>query len=159
MNAKLLNIYLNDHLAGATIGIELARRCRSNNQGTALGAFLDALIAEIESDREDLKALMDSLGCRKDVLKQAGGWFAEKVGRLKLNGNLTSYSDLSRLEELEGLSLGVQGKLSLWKSLKQIENHDPRLVTFDLERLIKRAEQQREQLEKHRLEAARRALA
>jgi hypothetical protein len=158
MNQRLLNIYLNDHLAGATIGIELARRCRSNNQGTALGAYLDALIAEIESDREDLMALMDSLGCRKDVLKQASGWLAEKAGRLKLNGQLSGYSDLSRLEELEGLSLAVQGKLSLWKSLKQID-HDPRLVTFDLERLIKRAEQQREKLEEHRLEAARRALA
>ena len=157
MDQKLLNIYLNDHLAGAIVGIELARRCRSNNERTDLGAFLDALIAEIESDREDLKALMDTLGLRKDVVKQASGWLAEKVGRLKLNGQVTGYSDLSRLEELEGLCLGVEGKLSLWKTLKQIEGHDSRLVTFDLERLIKRAEQQREQLEEHRLAAARRA--
>jgi hypothetical protein len=159
MDQKLLSIYLNDHLAGATVGIELARRTCSNNEGTDLGAFLVALIAEIESDREDLKALMEALGCRKDVVKQAGGWVAEKVGRLKLNGQLTGYSDLSRLEELEGLCLGVEGKLSLWKSLKQIENHDPRLVTFDLERLIKRAQQQREELEEHRIQAAEQAFS
>ena len=37
------------------------------------------------------------------------GWVAEKAGRLKLNGSLLTYSPLSRLVELEGLSLGVEG--------------------------------------------------
>ena len=37
---KLLSIYLNDHLAGATIGVELARRIRARNRGTPLGDYL-----------------------------------------------------------------------------------------------------------------------
>ena len=36
--------------------------------------------------------------------KNAGAWALEKVGRLKLNGELTSYSPLSRVVELEGLA-------------------------------------------------------
>ena len=59
---KLLSIYLNDHLAGATLGIELAKRSRASNKGTPLGDFLDRLLREIETDRETLERLMRELG-------------------------------------------------------------------------------------------------
>lgn len=36
---------------------------------------------------------------------------AEKLGRLKPNGQLHGYSPLSRVIELEGLYLGISGKL------------------------------------------------
>ena len=32
-HGRYLAIYLNDHLAGAALGVELARRLRSSNQG------------------------------------------------------------------------------------------------------------------------------
>ncbi len=158
MDEKLLRIYLNDHLAGSIAGLELARRCRSNNRGTPLAEFLTELIDDIDADKLELESLMESLGVPKDRLKQATAWAAEKVGRLKLNGQLTGYSDLSRLVELEGLCLGVEGKASLWRGLKRIAGQDPRLATTDLDRLLKRAEEQRERLEERRLEAAVRAL-
>src|SRR4051794_23279422 len=113
MNDKLVRIYLNDHLAGAMAGLELAKRCCSNNEGTRLGDSLQRLIGEIHSDRDDLEQLMEALGVPKDPVKRLAGWATEKLGRLKLNGQLTGYSDLSRLIELEGLCLGVEGKLSL----------------------------------------------
>jgi hypothetical protein len=159
MNDKLLKIYLNDHLAGSMAGLELAKRCSSNNEGTPLGDFLETLTKEIETDKSELEALMDTLGAPKDPVKQLAAWAGEKLGRLKMNGQLTGYSDLSRLEELEGLSLGVEGKLSLWRSLKNVSDHDPRLATADLERLCDRAAEQRKALEDHRLEAATKALA
>ena len=159
MKQKLLNIYLNDHLSGSVAGLELARRCRSNNQGTSLADALTDLIADIDADRSELELLMESLGAPKDRLKQAGGWAAEKVGRLKLNGQITGYSPLSRLVELEGLKLGVTGKLSLWQSLKRISNMDSRLATTDFDTLIKRAEAQIDVIEEHRQEAAARAFA
>ena len=159
MQKKLLNIYLNDHLAGAAAGLELAKRCRSSNTGTPLATFLDGLIAEIESDKDELEDLMSQLGAPTDKLKQVAAWAGEKAGRLKLNGQITGYSPLSRLIELEGLCLGVEGKASLWRSLKEISGHDPRLATFDLDRLEKRAVEQREELEVHRREAARTAFA
>ena len=159
MQQRLLNIYLNDHLAGAAAGLEVARRCRSSNRGTALADFLTGLIAEIDADRESLENLMSALDAPQDRMKLAGAWLAEKVGRLKLNGQITGYSPLSRLIELEGLKLGITGKKSLWESLKKIENMDARLATTDLDLLIKRADEQLEALEPHRLEAAAKAFA
>jgi len=76
------------------------------------------------------------------------------VGRLKLNGRLVGYSPLSRLEELEFLSLGVEGKLLLWRCLESVSSAEQRLAGFDFATLVKRAEVQREELERFRLEAA-----
>jgi hypothetical protein len=83
---------------------------------------------------------------------------AEKAGRLKLNGQITGYSDLSRLLELEGLTLGIQGKLSLWENLKTIADRDPKLATFDLDRMIERARAQQMGVEQYRAAAAATAL-
>lgn len=158
-SAKLLNIYLEDHHAGATAGIELAKRSLSNNKQGELSRFLQNLVSEFGYDRRFLEDVIESIGGKKSRLKDAGAWTVEKVGRLKLNGSVVRYSDLSRLLELEGLCLGVEGKLSLWRSLNHAAGSDTRLRGFDFERMIQRAQQQREDLEHHRLNAARQALA
>lgn len=158
MDDKLLGIYLNDHLAGSVAGLDLARRALSSNKGTAYESFLGDLVTAIEDDKRELEALMETLGISQDRLKQIAAWAAEKAGRLKLNGQLTGYSPLSRLVELEGLFLGVTGKRSLWRTLKQIADHDSRLAVTDFDKLITRAEEQRYGLEEHRLRAATEAL-
>ena len=155
MDEKLLCIYLNDHLAGSTAGIELVRRARSENEGSELGRFLAELGAEIEDDRQALREIMDRLGLRRDPTKIAGGWVLEKMGRLKLNGQLRGYSPLSRLVELEALALGVTGKLAAWKALRQLADSEPALDPQALDGLIERAERQQRGLEEHRLAAAR----
>jgi hypothetical protein len=149
---KLLSTYLNDHLAGATVGVELARRAAGSNEGTELGGFLAGLAAEIEEDRESLLAVMDRLDVGKDRLKVAAGWAGEKVGRLKPNNRLFGYSPLSRLIELEGLALGVEGKGSLWQVLGELGER--RLSEFDFDALLARARSQRDQLQQRRLAAA-----
>jgi hypothetical protein len=153
----LLSIYLNDHLAGATVGVELAKRAAGNNSGTPLGEALRSLAQEIEEDRGELEALMSQMGIRRSPLKSSLAWVAEKGGRLKLNGRLLGYSDLSRLEELEGLRLGVEGKLSLWRTLARIAPSTEGLSPADLEGLVKRAGDQRDRLEALRLTAAEQA--
>jgi hypothetical protein len=155
MNETLLGIYLNDHLAGAIAGHEVAKRSRASNEGNRFAAFLTGLIAELEEDRQSLENLMDILGVRRNPAKQAGAWLVEKVGRLKLNGQLLGYSDLSRVIELEGLAIGVEGKLSMWRNLSTVAATDDRLASVDLDELAQRAERQRAGLEEHRLEAAR----
>ena len=155
----LLRIYLNDHLAGATAGLAVARRCLARNEQGPLGDFLRLFVRELEQDRTTLKEAMRLLGAPQNPLKQAAGLLAERVGLLKFNGQLTGYSDLSRLLELEALSVGVEGKLSLWRSLSATVASDDRLAPIDLDRLIERARAQREGLEEHRLAAAGRALA
>jgi hypothetical protein len=152
IDTGLLATYLNDHLAGATAGLELVRRARGENEGTPLGRFLEDLAREVEEDRETLLAIMARLDVGRDRLKVAAGWMGEKVGRLKPNNQLFGYSPLSRVIELEGLALGVEGKRGLWEALRRLE--EPRLAEFDFDALVDRARAQRDALQERRLTAA-----
>lgn len=156
---QLLRIYLNDHLTGASAAIELAKRCLSSNQGTTLAEDLEAFLSEAEEDRTVLRDLMATLEIPEDPVKKVAAVVAERAGRLKLNGQLVGYSPLSRLLELEGLCVGIEGKLGLWRSLQCLEDTNGAIAAVDLKRLIDRAADQRRVLEVHRLEAAVAALA
>src|SRR5215210_969220 len=124
MNFKYLSIYLNDHLAGATVGVELSKRTAAANEGNEYGSFLSELAHEIAEDRASLERLMERLDVKKDRVKTTGAFIGEKFGRLKPNAHLTSYSPLSRVVELEGLTLGVGAKLGLWKTLLAVADQD-----------------------------------
>ncbi len=156
MNDDHLGIYLNDHLAGATVGLDLAKRTLRENHGTTFAPLLEKLTAEIGDDRETLQQVMARLGIPPSRIKVAAAWAAEKLGRLKLNGQLRGYSPLSRLLELEGLMIGIDGKRALWLSLDQLS--DRRLAEFDFQQLAADATSQRKRLEPSRLAAARDAL-
>ena len=159
MNEKYLRIYLQDHLAGSTAGLELARRTRGANEGTEYGPPLAKIADEIDADRRMLQGIMDDLGFDGDRLKNAGAWTLEKLGRLKLNGELKGYSPLSRVVELEGLLTGITGKLGLWLALLEVAPSEPRLDADLLGRLRDRAEEQRSTVEALREKAAREAFA
>jgi hypothetical protein len=152
-----LATYLNDHLAGATTGRELAKRTLSNNRGTQFEPTLEWLVEQIVEDREALLDIMRSVDAPEDHLKKLGAFAVERLGRLKPNNALFSYSPLSRLVAFEGLVLGVTGKLAGWRSLQQLD--DSRLAAVDLEQLAQRAIEQRDRIEEQRREAARLALA
>ena len=150
-----LAIYLNDHLAAATFGTELARRARAQNEGTGYGRFLAELAREIEEDREQLEVIMEGLGIGADRVKTSVAWAGEKVGRLKPNGRLRGYAPLSRLIELEGLRAGVEGKRAMWEALREIAPSHPALELRDLTRLAERAEAQLEGLRREHARAVR----
>jgi hypothetical protein len=154
----LLAIYLNDHLAGATAGLDLARRSRASNEGTELGAYLATLEREIADDRGALLEIMDRLDVGRDRLKLTAGWMAEKLGRLKLNGRIASYSPLSRLLEVEGLLIGLNAKRAAWSALRNLTTREPRLDAAELDRLIARADRQIDELRAHHTTAGARAL-
>lgn len=155
MPSKLLAIYLNDHLAGATAGAALARRAaNSNRDSNSYYPTLEAVAGEIGEDRASLLGIMEALQIGADPLKQLLACAAEKAGRLKLNGRLLSYSPLSRLDELEFLALGVTGKRTLWRSLDLLVPQEPRLSHEQLTELIARAERQRRRIETCRRRAA-----
>jgi hypothetical protein len=159
MDRKLLRIYLQDHLAGATGGLELARRTRGANEGSPYGEPLAKLADDIDADRRSLESIMDDLGFGGDRAKNLGFWVAEKAGRLKLNGSLTGYSPLSRMIEIEGLIAGVNAKRSLWLTLIDVSGAVPELDADRLRRLLERAEQQLEVLHGLRSRAGREAFA
>jgi hypothetical protein len=156
---RLLEIYLADHLAAATAGVALARRTARSNARTEFGDVLQRLAAEIEDDRRMLQKIVAELGFRASKAKGAVAWVGEKVGRLKLNGQIRGYSPLSRVLELEALTVGVAGKLSLWQSLQLVPGTGERLRGVDLEQLAERARRQRAEIEELRLRAAREAFA
>jgi hypothetical protein len=156
---RRLAIYLNDHLAGSVAGTELAKRALRENRGSSFGEFLEWLLGQILEDRATLERLMGELGVSKSRVKRTLAFALERVGRLKLNGQLTGYSPLSRLVELEGLALGVAGKRALWVALQEIAGTEPRLREFDFDLLRRRAEEQLAELERHRVESARLAFA
>jgi hypothetical protein len=157
--SKYLGIYLNDHFAGSTGGLELIKRAAGEHEGTPLGAFLAGLKTEIEADRRELEAIMEQLGVTPDPLKQAVAWAGEKAGRLKLNGELRGTSPLTPCIELEALSLGIEGKRLMWVAFSAVEPVAREIGAERLDRLIARAAEQREQVERHRIEQARIALA
>ena len=155
--ADYLETYLQDHRAGAEFGSDLARRLATENPGTPHEDFFVRLASEIEQDVATLEDIMERHGVSKAILKTAGAQIGEKLSRLKPNDELTSYSPLSRVLELETLRAGVQGKMSLWDSLEQLAPHDEHLDEQEIASLVQRAEKQLEGLREHHKMAAREA--
>ncbi|MGW4213190.1 SRPBCC family protein [Lentzea sp. NPDC004789] len=142
VNTELLGIYLNDHLAGAMAGTELARRISRTHPE------LRALADDIEADRKELLDVMRSYGVEPRPHKAAIGWLTEKAGRLKLNGRLLGRSPLSDVLELETLRIGIEGKAAMWRALQTL----PDAERFD--RLLRRAAGQAELVDQYRLRLA-----
>jgi hypothetical protein len=139
---SFLDIYLQDHYAGSTGGLEMAKRTAKANEGTEFGGPLARIAAEIDEDRDALKRLMARCDVNPAQIKATLAWGAEKAGRLKPNGQLRGYSPLGRMVEIEALITGVSGKLSLWNALLQVAPGDARLDAVILADLVARAEDQ-----------------
>jgi hypothetical protein len=149
-----LSTYLQDHRAGAAMGAKLAQRLRDENIGTRHEDFLTMLAREIEQDVETLESIMERFDIDRSTMKEAGAKIGEKLGRLKPNEHLASYSPLSRVQELEMLRSGVQGKLALWDALFEVADLDDRLDALELRSLVERAERQLAGLREHHRMAA-----
>jgi hypothetical protein len=150
----LIGIYLNDHLAGATAGTELARRAAAAAGGTPAAGDLQRFAGEVAQDRATLLQIMAALGIPVRRYKVYAAWAGEKAGRLKFNGHLTSRSPLSSLEELEMLRLGVEGKAAGWRTLRVLAGQDSRLDPGQFDDLIARAQRQSGLLEELRVQAS-----
>ena len=148
-----LAIYLNDHLAGSSAGLELFRRAASSAEGERRST-LRRLSREVEQDRNALLDIMARLEVPVRHYKVAAGWLGEKVGRFKPNGQLGGRAPLSALIEAEAMLLGVRGKAAGWQALRIVADHDDRLLVDELDALIARADSQLEVLEQIRREVA-----
>lgn len=157
-DAQPLDVYLNDHLAGSAAAVELVERIRASNEGTPLAAHLDGLRLDIEQDRDTLGEVMTRLGVVRSTPKQVAGKVLETLSRLRLSERITGSPEVTLLLELESLSLGIEGKLLLWRSLGEVAGARPELAEFDLPTLATRALSQRAGVEPFRLEAAAAAL-
>ncbi|MEU6591862.1 hypothetical protein ABZ923_22005 [Streptomyces sp. NPDC046881] len=155
---KLLGIYLNDHLAGATAGTQRVGHLARASRGTALGRAIGGVAAEIAEDRATLLEIMRDLDVPVRRYKVWAGWAAEKAGRLKGNGRVVRRSPLSTVLELEALRLGVEGKAAGWTTLRRLSAADTRLDPILLDTLLDRAEHQQNTVEEWRVHEAETAL-
>ncbi|HEX5385454.1 MAG TPA: hypothetical protein VFW66_02010 [Gemmatimonadales bacterium] len=144
--------YLNDHLAGSVAAIELLEHLTKHAGGPTERDFFAGLRADIASDQEVLKEILNRVGGSESELRKAGAWISEKASRLKLR--LEDGAGLSRLEALETLALGITGKMGLWRVLSMLSDRRPELVGVDYARLEQFAERQHADVEARRLEAA-----
>jgi hypothetical protein len=154
----LLAVYLNDHLAASTAGVELARRAAKSHDGER-GEELSRLADEIAEDREALRDLMKRLDVSESTVKAAAGWLGEKVGRLKPNDHLVSRSPLSDVLEIEMLRTGTAARIAGFQVLRAVAVHDSRVTKEELETLIDRADDQAERLYRIHLQLAQENLA
>ena len=159
MNDTLLQIYLNDHLAGFVAATELAKRCLANNQEGSLGEWLNQLIDEFKAEQTSTKEMLAYSGGAESLIKQGAGWLAEKIGRLKCNGSLLAYSDLSRVVELEGLLIIAQDASVFWETCAWVRERDSRFEAIDFSRLNERARRRTEKLHHYHLSAVQQAFA
>lgn len=145
----LLGTYLNDHLGGASTGVELARQLDEDG-GTTLAK-------DIDQDRTVLRELIERLGAGRNPVKQAAGWVAEKAHRVAVSGPVTGDPALGLLLTAESLAVGIEGKAALWTALRELVPSYPQLADLGLDDLLARARDQRARVEAVRLDAARRA--
>jgi hypothetical protein len=150
--------YLNDHLAGSVVAVELMENLEAVYADTPVAEFIAKLHADIEADRQELKELMDHLQVSESTARKASAWLTEKLTELKLRLDDPTRGDLRLFESLEALSLGIEGKRCLWLALSAAAEVSPQLLIADYERLMQRAEEQRGRVERKRLEVAKAAL-
>lgn len=157
MNDRRLQIYLDDHLALIVGEMELAARCRRSNAEGPLGDFLAQLERDLTAQqmvvKEVLRQVVGADGV-ESLLKQGAAWFAEKLGRFKLNDALLAYSSLSRVVELETLAAAAQERVALWDSLAALVAADDRLDKFDFVGLRDQARSHLADLDIRRRQAA-----
>ena len=153
-----LATYLNDHLAGSVIAVELMESLEAAYAGTPIATFVNGIRMEVEADQRELEELMSRLEISQSRTRQVSAWLTEKVTELKLRIDDSAQGNLRLLESLEALSLGIEGKKSLWLALTAAAEISPQLRLVDYERLKQRAEEQRSRVELKRIEIARVAL-
>ena len=157
MSGGALGTYLNDHLAGSVGAIAMVERALRENEGDPFAERLAPVLEEIRKDQAVLQDLIERIGASQDPVKKAGAWLAEKAGRVKLGGT-DEPGELSRMEVLETLGMGILGKRALWRALREVAPSHEALRALDLDLLDRRAVVQHDEVESMRLEAARAVL-
>jgi hypothetical protein len=147
-----LATYVNDHLGGAQIALQVLEAMRDQHEDKKFRKFAESLLPEIQGDDNTLRSITEKIGTNPSVVKQLGGWLMEKAARIKLGH--TGSTNFEMFESLELLALGIHGKLCLWKALEVASKLDSRLREYNFTELKSRAEQQYDKVEGERLRLA-----
>jgi len=154
MAYESLEVYLNDHLAGATAGVNLVEQAVDRHRSDELGEFFGPLASEIKADLATLEGLMEDMGVDKSASKTALAEVGSKLAAPKFTAEGAGNKHLGDFITLETLSIGVEGKRCMWVALQTVADAYPELQALDLEDLESRAQNQRDKLETKRNEVA-----
>jgi hypothetical protein len=149
--------YLNDHLGGAEVAVQVLEAVRDQHDDPRFREFAGGLLPEIQADDAKLRSIAEKIGPGPSAIKQAGGWLLEKLARFKLGH--TGSSNFEMFEALELLAVGIHGKQCLWRALQVASRLDSRLREYDFEALDRRAQQQYDKVESKRLDLAQTVLS
>jgi len=135
MSARHLTTYLEDHFAGSVAALELLDHLISSHCGKSHEQFFVRLRQEVSEDQEVLRKILYALGADDSALRNTASFFGEKLARVKLKIEDHTGGQLARLEKLEALALGIEGKRALWRALIAVAEKIPALRNVDLTRL------------------------
>lgn len=119
MSLGLVELYLSDHLTGATAGANRIARMAADFVDTPVYAQLGELADQIRAERDFLEQLINDLGLQRKPYRQAVAWVGERVGRLKNNGLIVERSPMTMLLETELMRGAIAAKLGGWQSLRE----------------------------------------
>lgn len=134
-----LHRYLEQHWVGAGGGLALFRRVTDTHQGTDIGREMAELTALVADAREQLRGVLERLGVEPPKVMSLVVHVAEKVGRLKPNGNPFRREYDTDLIEFDALRTGVSGQIALWEVLEEAAVHDDRLDAAEAGAMCARA--------------------
>ena len=146
-----LSTYLNDHLAGSVAGVGILEAAIEHIKNEPDSKLLADIKRENEQDKSELEHLMAALEIGQSTFRKASGWMSEKFAEIKLRVDDPGAGELFVFEALEALSLGIEGKRSLWLVLATVSESDAKLRVLDYKTLIQRAEDQRSRVEAIRI--------
>lgn len=150
---RSLALYLRGHHAAGAAAVGQVRRSAAGCRDGELGLLLVRLSKEIADDCGHLAEVMTKLGVTPARLRTLVVRLVAWIGRWFVRAHAPGRPQ-ALLIGLESLSLGIEGKASLWRTLREVSVGEPRIGDIDFDTLLARAEEQRRLLEPHRLEVA-----
>ncbi|WP_022872600.1 NAD-dependent epimerase/dehydratase family protein [Nesterenkonia alba] len=157
IDADLMRQYLNDHLSGATAGLQRIRSMADDFVDTPVYPQLSSVAEQIAGEHAWLAELIERQGFTRPAVMAPLAWAGERVSRLKPYGTLPlKRSPSSLVLETELMMGAITAKRQGWKV---IADHAEQLGVRrqDAEELIAAAAEQRRQLEEVHRYARRRA--
>lgn len=109
----LIELYVSDHLTGATAGTERIERMEKDFVDTPVYPQISQVADKIRRERALLQQIIHDLGFKQKPYRQAAAWVGEHVGRLKLNNRVLSRSPMT-LAHPGGAHALSRGRQARW---------------------------------------------
>ncbi|GAB3265084.1 hypothetical protein [Arthrobacter pigmenti] len=143
---KMLVNYLRVHIMAADSGAQLFEQARKLWAGTPYARRVEALSADVEADRQELRSTADRFGALLPPGRQGLAILGRAFSRLNPLNPTGTRTGLPGQLELESLHAAVAGKECLWATLEKLSEQDNRFDRGQQRRLLERARDQQSRI-------------